>query len=209
MRKVAPTHTICPCGADIWTQPARAASGRGVYCSKKCQDELRGRWDPLVLGETAFIPLNRGEWAMVDASDLSLVRGRTWSVLPHRHTQYAHTGRSGLGPALRMHRVIMGFPTGDPRQVDHVNHNGLDNRRGNLREATASQNAINHRAKGGASQYKGVSRSYKTRWRARITLPSGKRQHLGDFHTEEEAGRAYDAAAVRSWGEYAVLNFPD
>lgn len=212
MRKVAPVHTICPCGADIWTAPSRAADGRGTYCSKRCQDDLRGAWEPLTIGEITFVPLNRGEWAMVDTADLHLVRGRGWTTRPHRYTQYAFTGRSHQGPYLQMHRVIFGCEKGDPGP-DHINRNGLDNRRSNLRTATAQQNAINQRPRIGASRYKGVTGSYvtrqdTTRWRARVTLPDGRRQHLGYYPTEEEAALAYDAAALPVWGDWAVLNFP-
>jgi hypothetical protein len=101
-----------------------------------------------------------------------------------------------------MHNLITGW-----RFVDHVDHNGLNNRRSNLRAATKAQNAANERKRPGcSSQYKGVV-WHRNRWQARIEIGDEYR-YLGRFVSEEEAARAYDAAAVTAWGQYANPNFP-
>jgi hypothetical protein len=101
-----------------------------------------------------------------------------------------------------MHRVILGLADGDPTQVDHRNHDGLDNRRSNLRTATPPQNNGNQlKRKGTTSKYKGVSRYKGRRWRAAI-----QRRHLGIFGSEEAAATAYNVAASEVFGEYAHLN---
>ena len=111
-----------------------------------------------------------------------------------------------------MHRLIMD-PIPDGMQVDHVNHNGLDNRKKNLRICTSQQNTWNAQKpklnRESSSQYKGVS-WYKryNKWVARGTH-DGKRITLGYYNCEKEAARAYDAAAKKYFGEYAHLNFPD
>ena len=107
-----------------------------------------------------------------------------------------------------MHRVIIG--AGEGEIVDHINHNGLDNRIANLRVATMRQNMWNMRKRrcNCSSKYKGVHRlKSKKKWRARITF-NGRSILIGDFDTEKEAGMAYDARARELFGDYASLNLP-
>jgi hypothetical protein len=110
-----------------------------------------------------------------------------------------------------MHRDVMGAPDG--LLVDHINQNGLDNRRSNLRIATGAQNQRNahgrgiHRGKASSSAFRGVSRS-KGKWGAHVSV-NGRNIRLGTFVTEEAAARAYDKAARQYHGEFAGLNFPD
>jgi HNH endonuclease len=173
-------------------------------------------WNPRIVGEVAWVPLTQGYEAQIDLGDLPLVRAWSWSIRKGTNTHYATTnipapaemGRRQTSTA--MHRMLMGFPPKDPRQVDHINGDGLDNRRCNLREATTGQNMANKiSAHGSSSIYKGVyRRKGENRWRAEISSAAG-RENLGTFDNEEDAGRAYDARAIVVFGEYARLNFPD
>lgn len=150
--------------------------------------------------------LTHGFVAVVDTADYALVTQYDW--WPHRPNPaltYAHTGftkQDGTRQVWFMHRLIMGHPNA---QVDHIDGNGLNNRRSNLRLATPSQNM------GNAGPWRG--RKYRGafqeagRWRSRIQV-DGKRVSLGSFTTEEEAARAWDEAAFEAWGDYARLNFP-
>ena len=103
-----------------------------------------------------------------------------------------------------MHGLIM--PAPDGQFVDHINGNGLDNRRENLRLVTHQQNSFNQKHHGGSSKFKGVSIDrISGSWRAYITV-DGKRKHLGRHGTEIDAAKAYDMAAKEFFGEYAKLN---
>jgi hypothetical protein len=107
-----------------------------------------------------------------------------------------------------MHRCIIKVPPG--MVIDHINHNGLDNRKANLRIATHAQNSRNTKKQRPktASQYKGVPwNSTLKKWRAQITL-NGKRISLGCFEDEIQAAKAYDNAARKYHGAFAALNFP-
>ena len=92
--------------------------------------------------------------------------------------------------------------------VDHIDHNGLNNCRSNLRLSTMAQNVRNTISRGGSSKYKGVhwcKRSKK--WTGQICF-NGKGHHLGGFRDEIEAAKAYDKRAKELHGEFACLNFP-
>jgi len=110
---------------------------------------------------------------------------------------------------LRMHQLLMASPRGT--HVDHINHDGLDNRKANLRHCTASQNSQNKRIRSDSrSGYKGVT-PVGRKWMAYIGDPqtpaTRKRQiRLGTFATKEEAALAYNKAARELYGVYAQLN---
>ena len=159
------------------------------------------------------ILLSQGKIALVDDDDFELISSHKWHAKMDRNTFYAktHIRIAGRFATLHMHRLILGVSVG--LMVDHLNNNGLDNRRCNLRLANGSQNQWNSRKrqalKGTAvsSQYKGVN--YKKagkRWAAQIGM-YGRRKHLGYFASEELAAQAYDEAAKKYFGEFARLNF--
>lgn len=145
---------------------------------------------------------NGRDAALLDDADFDFVAsaGR-WCVLRTRNVKYAVAS----GPRARrnqlMHRLIMAPANG--LVVDHINHDGLDNRRANLRVCTRSQNSCNRRkADGLTSQYLGVSRAPSGGW-----LVSCGQEYLGTFYDEIDAARAYDAVALAKYGEFSTLNF--
>ena len=102
---------------------------------------------------------------------------------------------------VRLHRVILNEP---PSDIDHKDHNGLNNRRDNLRPCNNSQNLGNGRQQVGMSGFRGVCpEPNMNHWRASIA-----QRYLGTFATAEEAAHAYDVAAIERYGEFATLNFP-
>lgn len=153
------------------------------------------------------IPLSRGLVALVDDEDYTGLSQYRWYARLSHPTYYAERnvyGEDGKHTQVSMHRVIMS--AGKGTEVDHVNGNGFDNRRANLRLASRVQNMRNQTRKrpGTTSRFKGVSReTNRAKWRACIQL-SGKQIHLGCFRTEEEAAAAYSRAAVKYFGEFAA-----
>jgi hypothetical protein len=145
---------------------------------------------------------------LVDAKDEPLLRRHKWHLLAGNATNYAAAGiwRSGKMKTIRMHRLILDARPG--QMVDHVNGNGLDNRRANLRLCSNAENKRNGavRADSG-SCYRGVHCRANGKWRAHIGM-AGKRIWLGTFDTPEAAAHAYDRAALRLFGEFARPNLP-
>lgn len=157
------------------------------------------------------VPLTQGYVALIDADDAERILAHRWFTHKCSSGRYVSAVRHGDGDGerkiVRLHREIINAPDGIG--VDHINGNPLDNRKSNLRLANQHENIANSRKrKGSSSKYKGVWPQPKSkRWRANITV-NYKRIHLGYFEVEEDAARAYDAAAVKYFGEFARLNFP-
>lgn len=143
--------------------------------------------------------------ALVDAADLPMLEARSWYVYKGGSTRYAYSpAKRGVGPRVDMHRLIMGVHRRE-EWVDHLDGNGLDNRRQNLRIAVGGQNQA-HRIKLQArntSGFAGVRKSAKSsRWEAFIRW-EGKRHFLGAFVDKIKAAEVRKAAEVILFGAFA------
>lgn len=155
------------------------------------------------------IPLTKGKFAIVDDEDFPYLNAYKWqAVLKGSVRWYARRGHGDRDHirSVYMHRQIMNTPKGT--QIDHIDGNGLNNTKTNLRFTTDSQNLMNSRKprKGWrtSSQYKGVY-WHKYRWRA-VIKKEGRIIVIGHFDSELEAAKAYDAKAKELFGQYARLN---
>lgn len=144
------------------------------------------------------IKASRGAIFLVDDEDFEYLNQFSWTL---NSCNYA--GRYSDGRFITMHRLIMGNPKG--KQVDHIDGNRFNNQRSNLRICTQSQNCMNRKATTkGSSGFRGVHKT-KYSYQARIEV-SGKKMNLGHFKEPMEAAIAYNKAAVKYHGEFAVLN---
>jgi len=150
------------------------------------------------------IELTQGYAAIVDDEDYEMLSKHKWCVFRKPRTTYARTWLGGKN--VSMHRLILDAPPGE--QVDHINGDGLDNRRHNIRLCTIIQNSHNHKTyQTNTSGYKGVSwNKQRSKWRAMI-MCDGKSVWLGYFADLLRAAQAYDAKAKELYGEFARPNF--
>lgn len=158
------------------------------------------------------IKLTQGKVALVDDEDFSYLNQFKWIAHKSSKTYYAaRTVKNGnRRKYISMHQVIL--KPMDGLKTDHIDGNGLNNCRNNLRYATHSQNIANAgKRRGAISTFKGVSPlpkfpGYDVRWRAFIRV-NGHGYHLGCFATEKEAAIVYDGVVKKHFGAFAKTNF--
>lgn len=163
------------------------------------------------------IPLTQGWVAWVDDEDYERLMQHKWFAWRNGRCWYASrhspTDTAGKRTAILMHREILNAPP--ELEVHHVEGESspgcIHNWRENLRLVTPKQNnqGLKRKIEGASSRYRGVSwREDVQKWRAYIKV-DGRELHLGYFDNQEDAARAYDAAARKHFGEFAAPNFPN
>lgn len=156
-------------------------------------------WIPELDGNSILVPLTKGKFALIDKQDYPLVSRFSWQA------QLRSNGKGwyAVSRAGRMHRIILGVKS--DVIVDHINSNGLDNRRKNLRIGNQSLNSVNRITTPGRF-LRGV-RKKGNKWQAYIKI-KGKQQSLGYYGTQEEAHTVYLNAAAKQYGDWMPLPQP-
>lgn len=155
------------------------------------------------------IPLTKGFHAIIDPCDFNLVSKYTWRTSGEDGDYYAATNmkvKRNVVKLVRLHNFIM--KPKESKRVDHRDRNWLNHVRKNLRICSVAQNNQNRVSKKNRQyRYRGIY-LYNNRWLATIRFDR-KLKHLGRYDTDIQAAKAYDEAAKKYHGEFAVLNFPE
>lgn len=154
------------------------------------------------------VPLTQGKYALVDDSDFEALTRHDWHVSKQSKGRFyalrSVANGKGKQKAIRMHREIMQTP--EDMETDHVDGNGLNNQRSNLRVCTKAENNRNvSKRRDNTSGFKGVSfEKSSKRWAANI-MSNGKQIKIGRFPTKESAYAAYCEACVKYHGAFSRL----
>jgi hypothetical protein len=159
-------------------------------------------------GDLAYVTLTKGLVAVIDAADVPLVDGVNWCASGPAEAVYAarSSGRvNGRQEFILMHRLLVGTAAG--LHTDHIDGNGLNNRRSNLRQATPSENACNRGiSKRNSSGAKGVCFAKDTgKWQAAIRV-AGILMYLGQFKCRTGAALAYAKASKQMHGQFGRVD---
>jgi hypothetical protein len=156
------------------------------------------------------IKLTQGQVALVDDEDYDYLMQWKWRVRKQGNNFYARTYTPMVDwhrKELAMHRIIMNTPP--TLEVDHIDHNGLNNQKSNLRNCTEKQNKQNKKSFGLTSIYLGVSFNKNAKKFQAMIKIDGKGIYGGSWDDEEDAAKSYDVLARQYFGEFANLNFKD
>lgn len=187
----------CDCGREHEVVSSSLKNGNTTSCTK-CLENI---WT--FSGNVAECEISRKSGNKItftiDIDDYERVSKHNWNVGSGNYI------KSWINKKyIKLHRFIMNAPDG--MNVDHINHNKLDNRKSQLRVCTFEQNLMNQKKyKNNSSGYKGVSWHKNKKWVAQIQI-NGKRKNLGYFETKEDAAEAYNEAAKNIYKEFANLN---
>jgi hypothetical protein len=159
---------------------------------------------------TKKIPLTQNQFAIVDDDDYERISQHKWCVSRSKTCLYARrSGKyNGRKITIQMHRAVLGLEYADNRVIDHINRNGLDNRKSNLRIVNQKINSYNCKMqRHNTSGYRGVAFYEQTNKYAAYIKIDGVQKHLGFYKTPIEAALAHDVASLLVYKENAIINF--
>ena len=153
------------------------------------------------------IPLSQDKFAIVDEEDFERVNKYKWHLTTSDNKNFYAKKTfwvNGRGKDIKLHRFILRFKIGQSfPAIDHINFNGLDNRKINLRIATSTQNS-QHSRRLSKHGYKGIYQNHN-KWAARIKV-NKKQIRKFQFDTPKQAAEWYNKMAIKYFGEFAKLN---
>ncbi len=152
-------------------------------------------------GDITYLLFKDNICGIIDTNDLPMIERLHWTLYLKKTCSYLRNSKT----KQKLHRYILGVA--DSRIfIDHIDHNGLNNRRGNLRACSNQQNCMNRRPLNATSQFKGVAWKNKNKkWVSTINI-NAKQIHLGYFDNEIQAALTYNKMASKLFGEFAYLN---
>jgi hypothetical protein len=153
------------------------------------------------VGECIVVVASNGSEFIIDKEDYDKIKGYRWHQIPGGYiSANAPMVNYRRGKCIYLHKLIMDNPNCD---VDHIDHNLLDNRKSNLRAVTRSQNLMNRRFSNSKSKVTGVGWYRKENaWRVRITVDS-KSIFGGLFKDLQEAIKVRKSLEEKYFKEYA------
>lgn len=154
---------------------------------------------------TAAIPLTQGKYAIIDVATWPVVGLHKWSARQDKDRWYAQTYLKQK--CILLHQLLC--PCIQGYVADHKNRDGLDNRMSNLRPATHQQNCANGKKRRSNTGFRGAYFDISKRKFVAKIMHRGKLRNLGHWDNPIDAARAYDAAAIETYGEFAQVNFPE
>lgn len=205
IKSITKTIITCRIHGDFHQTPNGHLSGRGCpkcryikssknKTKKHIIDKQKNIIQPV---EFKIIPLGNNYFSKVDNEDFEVLNKLNWCS---DGKGYAFNNKVGF-----MHRYIMNPK--NYQEIDHINHDTLDNRKSNLRIVTHAQNCMNRKKRKGTSKYKGVSwDKERNKWVSKAQL-NYKTIYIGGFENEIDAAKAYDKKSLEIFGEYAKTNF--
>lgn len=229
-KKYAMWHCLCNCGKEVDILQKSLKSGKTKSCGclkkeinskriKKYNKKYKKKYNKYDLsGEYGIGYTSKGEEFYFDLEDYDKIKNYSWSI---RHSANKHSDGTvdrdilkvltniynddGSKKTLLLHQLIL--KTDDNHVVDHIDGNGLDNRKSNLRIATMSQNAMNRKlAYNNTSNVTGVDYvKYSGKWRARLRV-NGITHCLGYYINKEDAVKARKDAEEKYFSEFSYDN---
>lgn len=144
------------------------------------------------------------KFMLVDDSDFEYLSKYKWYYeKPSKKSENEYAKSYIDKKFVKAHRIILGI-SGKNNFVDHIDGNGLNNQKNNIRVCSSSDNQKNKKRIYGTSRFRGVNK-HPGGWVAKITI-NKKQKHLGLFQDEVEAAKAFNKAAIESGNQFFVLN---
>jgi len=197
------------CGKVFYVNSYRYKKDKPKFCSRKCKfiNKRKVKRNPIISKDSVLISLTQNKYAEIDKKDLCKVFNRNWWAKKDKCTWYAY-GKDGNKNLISMHRLLMAANSDE--EVDHIDGNGLNNKRNNLRICNRKQNTRNRnksKVRKFSSNFIGVSFNKNLGKYISFIGYDNIQETIGHFEDEIDAAKARDERAKEVFKEFAKLNF--